>query len=101
MDSQECPRLPESPEPPQPMRSVPAWRRMIGPAGVVLVVGGSLFTLITSSVTQARGATRSRKLEFKRRQQLIEQVIQKTNDDASAITDTQEPHRPDDDVSAG
>lgn len=101
MDSQECPRLPESPEPPQPMRSVPAWRRMIGPVGVVLVVGGSMLTIVASSFTRLSGATRSRKLEFQRRKQAIEQVIQKAGDETSVVTDTQEPHRPDDSVSAG
>jgi len=67
------------------MKKMPAWRRLIVPAGLVVVGGGAALLITSSSFTQVRGATRSRRLEFERRQDVIEQAICEAN---SAGTDS-------------
>lgn len=82
MDEQQ--QLPSSDVPsPTPMRKKPVWRRFLVPAGIVVVAGGAVLTLVAASFTRVRGATRSRQLELDRRQQVIEQAIHKADSRSS------------------
>jgi len=61
------------------MTKKPFWRRMLVPTGLLVVAGGTLLTIVSSTFTRARGATRSRMLEFERRERVIDQTIRETS----------------------
>jgi hypothetical protein len=75
MEENNNPMPPEAPAPPEPMQKIPAWRRLLMPAGLVAVSGGTVLMITASAPTQVMGATRSSQLEYEQRQELIEQTI--------------------------
>ena len=99
MEERDKPKRSDSPAPPKPMRKKPLWRRLLVPTGMVVVAGGTVLTIVASSFTQARGATRSRQLEFEQRQDVVEQAIHEaTVKKLDTSTPSQEADRDDDEA---
>ncbi len=97
MEKQDGPKPSDSPAPPKPMRKKPVWRRLLIPTGMVVVASGTVLTIVASSFTQSRGATRSRQLEYERRQDVVEQAIHEADvKKLDASTTLQETDREDD-----
>ena len=88
MAEEHRPEQPDKTMPVEPETSTPGWMRQV--VNGVLYTGGGVITLAAIAVTctPTMGATRSSKLEWQRRQQVIDAALAQEQADDSEETET-------------
>ncbi|GEM_PF-6244618 len=60
---------------PEPVEDATSWLALFGAIGTTIIAVGSSVLLIASSPTRSRGASRSARLEWEKRQTEIERTV--------------------------